>query len=80
MTKHKNNDLEINQVVVTASAFVDLYNKTIPEGFPRASIKLLNHFQFEHSTLFKNKSNWSIDKHRKKFMDWLVSHQDILEN
>lgn len=80
MTRHKNNDLEINQVVVTASAFIELYNKTIPEGFPHASIKLLNKFQFEHPTLFKNKSEWSIDKHRKKFMDWLVSHQDILES
>ena len=80
MTKHKNNDLEINQVITTASVFIESYNKAIPDGFPKASIKLMNKFQFEHPTLFKSKNEWSIDKHRKKLMDWLVSHQDILEN
>jgi len=56
---------------------MEAYNKCIPAGFPRASVKALKQFQAVHSILFKNGDEWSIDKHRKKLMDWLPSHNDI---
>ncbi|OGZ08165.1 MAG: hypothetical protein A3D65_03420 [Candidatus Lloydbacteria bacterium RIFCSPHIGHO2_02_FULL_50_13] len=55
---------------------MESYNKSIPAEFPRASVKSLKRFQAMHPGLFKNGNEWSIDKHRKKLMDWLPSYSD----
>ena len=73
----KKDELKVSQIKTTLLAFMEAYNKCIPASFPRASVKALKQFQAVHSILFKNGDEWSIDKHRKKLMDWLPSHNDI---
>ena len=70
-----NNALKQNEVKTSLVAFMESYNKSIPEGFPRPSVKLLKTFQELHPMLFKHGDEWSIDKHRKRLMDWLVSYR-----
>ena len=75
--KYKNNPLELNQTKTPLLAFLESYNKSIPGSFPRVSVKILKHFQKLHPILFKHSNEWSIDKHRKRLMDWLPSSPDI---
>lgn len=77
MIRKKNNDLEINQITTTLPIFMETYNKSIPPSFPSASIPVLKKFQTLHPALFKNTDEWSIDKHRKKLMDWLPSSNKL---
>jgi hypothetical protein len=67
---------ELNEARTTIAVFMESYNKSVPEGFPISSMKLLQKFKEQRQTLFKNGDEWSIDKHRKHFMDWLHSHRD----
>jgi len=71
--KSRSNEYEQNQAITSLAVFIDAYNKSIPEDFPRATTKVLKQFQISHSALFKNPDNWSIEKHRKRLMDWLFS-------
>lgn len=73
MLGKKNRELEVNQVPTTMAVFMETYNKSIPSGFPAASMPALKKFQALHPILFKKGDEWSIDKHRKKLMDWLPS-------
>lgn len=75
--KVKNNEPGPNQVLTPPSVFMESYNKGIPDNFPHASIKTLKQFQALHPALFKRGDEWSIDKHRKKLMDWLPSYKEI---
>ncbi len=73
--KSKNDKiLALNQNVTTLAIFIESYNKSIPEGFPKASVKTLRKFQSVYPALFKRGDDWSIDKHRKKLMDWLITN------
>lgn len=56
---------------------MESYNKSIPVSFPHASLKTLKKFQVTHPILFKHGDEWSIDKHRKRLMDWLPSYSEI---
>ena len=58
------------------SVFVDYYNQNIPKGFPTATVKSLEKFKEMNPGLFKENNSWTIDKHRKKLMDWLASHPE----
>lgn len=73
--RHKDLELERNQLVTSLIIFIENYNKSIPEDFPRATRKALKQFQITHPTLFKNTDDWSIEKHRKRLMDWLFSQE-----
>ena len=75
MTKAKDPALEKNQKMTTSSDFLDSYNKGIPESFPKASAEDLKEFQVVHPRLFKENSQWSLEKHRKRLMDWLPLHR-----
>lgn len=68
--------LEKNQAMTSIASFLEAYNKSVPEGFPRATPAMLRKFQAAHASLFKNPEQWSIEKHRKKLMDWLPSYHD----
>ena len=57
-------------VQISSSDFVKTYNKTVPEGFQRASEALLRKFKEGHPSFFKHGDLWSLDEHRKKLMDW----------
>ena len=66
--------LEINQEITSLISFMESYNESTPKSFPRASVETLKQFQETNPSLFQNKNAWSIDKHRKRFMDWHSSH------
>jgi len=81
VVKRKDPILEQNKAIVTLADFLSAYNKSAPEGFPRATPAILRKFQAAHASLFsasggKNARNWSIEKHRKKLMDWLPAYHD----
>jgi len=76
MKNKKKDDTAMNFVEVPPSTFVQEYNKNIPDSFPRASLKILQKFKETYPALFKDKTEWIIDKHRKKLMDWLASHHE----
>lgn len=59
---------------LTLTDFVTSYNENLPESFPRASQVFLREFQKAYPGLFKDDKEWSLDQHRKKFMDWLPQH------
>ncbi|MBI4132580.1 MAG: hypothetical protein HY473_00565 [Candidatus Sungbacteria bacterium] len=75
--KQNNRELELNQTGTTLSIFMASYNQNLPQGFPRASVKALQEFQVTHPLLFKRGDEWSIDRHRKRLMDWLSSRHDV---
>ncbi|MBI2639885.1 MAG: hypothetical protein HYW90_03310 [Candidatus Sungbacteria bacterium] len=74
--KRRDEELERNQAMTTIVAFMDSYNQTIPSHFPKASLELLEQFRQVSPALFKQSRKWSIEKHRKRFMDWLSSRQN----
>ncbi|MBI3305279.1 hypothetical protein HYZ80_03090 [Candidatus Parcubacteria bacterium] len=67
---------EANKALTSLASFAEVYNKTLPVGFPRASGKALREFQMAYRPLFKSGDGWSIDKHRKRFMDWHTTHHE----
>lgn len=79
MIDKKKNELALdaNLTGTSTAAFIEYYNQNIPDVFPRVTVKTLNEFQTRYPSLFKESGEWVIDKHRKKLMDWLVSHQDV---
>lgn len=77
--KRKDLQLELNQMRTTIDVFMKAYNQTLPQGFPVATASTLKKFQQQNSSLFsarggENKKEWSIEKHRKKLMDWLPAN------
>lgn len=72
------NILELNQIRTSLLDFMKSYNKSIPVGFPHASAKMLKSFQILHPALFKHNDEWSIDKHRKRVMDWIPSYSSLV--
>jgi len=69
----KYNDLLVNQEITSIVSFRESYNKSVPANFPRASLQRLKEFQEAYPSFFKKEADWSIDKHRKRFMDWISS-------
>jgi len=54
--------------------FLNLYNQSVPATFPQATQPALLQFKKDNASLFKRTSTWSLDKHRKKCMDWLPQY------
>lgn len=71
----KNNDDDPNFIKKTTADFIQYYNQHIPEAFPRVSEKILEQFRSAYPALFNGKDEWTIDKHRKKLVDWLASRR-----
>ncbi len=69
---------DLNLVGKTLSVFVQYYNQNIPDAFPRASVRALEKFQETHTELFKESDEWTIEKHRKKLMDWLTANKELI--
>ena len=72
-------DRERSEKKLSASEFVSAYNEGLPPQFPRASLPFLLAFRKAYPTLFKDAGVWSLDLHRKRFMDWLPAHLKSLE-
>ena len=64
-------EVDTSIIPISLSEFLALYNKNMPENYPRASAALLNKFKESNSGLFKNGDMWSLDQHRKKLFEWL---------
>ena len=72
---HQDAKPDINLIGKPISDFIDYYNENIPPSFPRATRKALEAFKVAYPSLFiKGVEDWTIEKHRKKLMDWLASH------
>ena len=76
MKQRKNNDQDMNFIGATTDSFIKYYNDNIPASFPRATVRILKKFQALYPGLFKESAEWTINKHRKKLMDWLSSYRD----
>jgi len=76
MAKRRDYELEANQTATSLSVFMETYNRTLPASFTPASVTALKKFQSLHPSLFKNSEEWSIEKHRKKLLEWLPSNHD----
>ncbi len=74
--RRKYAELEKNQIMTSQAIFIEMYNKNIPATYPQATIKNLNKFRAQNASLFANANEWSIDKHRKKVMDWLSVNEN----
>jgi len=63
--------------------FIEDYNLLFNVPRTKANGAICNQYKNEHPNEFKT-SDWSIDKHRKRFMDWMSSQRpealEILSN
>jgi len=75
MKSKRTDELELNQLQVPRAIFLKAYNQNIPEGFPQASVDVLQKFRNAHPSLFRSGEMWSVDRHRKRLMDWLSSYR-----
>ena len=63
-------DRERGEKKLSVADFLKYYNENLPSEFPRASLPFLREFKKTYPRLFKGKDTWSLDMHRKKFMEW----------
>jgi len=63
-------DRERSEMKLSLTDFQKIYNEDLPPRFPRASLAFLREFRKTYPGLFKGDNAWSLDQHRKKFMDW----------
>ena len=75
--RRPNPELEYNQLKITLSSFVEAYNRGIPSDFPHATVSILKQFQAAHPVLFRSSDEWSLERHRKRLMDWLAAHPNV---
>lgn len=71
-------DRERSEQKHSLAEFLALYNHGLPAEFPRATAALLSEYQGQYPGQFKD-DTWSLDLHRKKFMDWLPGHLKSLK-
>ena len=74
MKKHVR-ELKENEIQISLQDFLESFNRNMPKSFPRASAALLNKFKDTHAKLFTG-DTWSLDRHRKKIIDWLPRNLD----
>lgn len=68
--------LKPSELPISIEAFLLSYNLNIPLSWPRASLALLKRFKETNATLFTQTDVWSLDRHRKRLMDWLARQQE----
>ena len=56
---------------LTNAEFLESYNTNMPEGYPHVSLQILQRFKDAHPALFKPASTWSLERHRKRMIEWL---------
>jgi len=72
-------DRERSERKHSQAEFLTLYNEGLPGDFPRATSALLVVYQDQYPGQFRD-GFWSLDLHRKKFMDWLPGYLKSLES
>lgn len=63
--------VKVSELPISLADFLESFNKNMPSNFPRASVGLLNQFKAAHDKLFAHGDSWSLERHRKRLMDWL---------
>lgn len=53
--------------------FLKEYNNSLPNGHPRITLQILKEFKYKNQHLFRENNKWSISRHRKSVMDWILS-------
>jgi hypothetical protein len=76
MRSHHKEEQLANLVGFSLPLFLEYYNKNIPASFPKASVKALVKFKATYPGLFRENAEWTIDKHRKRLMDWMPSYRE----
>jgi len=76
MKEKWNPNVEFNENLVAIGVFLAYYNQHIPTAFPQATLRSLKAFKKAYPALFPESELWSIDKHRKRVMDWLPSYKE----
>lgn len=71
-------DRERSERKHSLTEFLTLYNDGLPLGFPRATTSFLAEYKSQNPSQFRG-NRWSLDLHRKKFMDWLPGYLKSLE-
>ena len=71
-------ELQESRLEIPLVDFLESFNKNMPADFPRASVVLLKKFKEAHATLFKNGDLWSLERHRKRLIDWLSQQTEAL--
>ena len=71
-------DRERSERKFSLADFLKIYNENLPPQFPRATPVVLKEFRKNYPELFKIPDIWSLDQHRKKFMDWLPQYMSSL--
>lgn len=79
MKEKWNPNAEFNETETSIAVFMDYYNRHIPASFPHATEKALKAFKKAYPALFVESDKWSIDRHRKRLMDWLPSFKEEAE-
>ena len=70
--------LDPSELPLTLQEFLKAYNSSIPKGFPKATLLLLQKYRDGHKSFFKHEGLWSLADHRKRIMDWLQLNQVLL--
>jgi hypothetical protein len=78
--KTRDLDRERSELKVTQAEFLARYNEGLPASFPRASRPLLAEYRKKYPGQFKEDGLWSLELHRKKFVDWLPMYLKSLES
>jgi len=69
---------EVNFNELSMEEFILYYNQNIPISFPEATKEALKEFQETHASLFDKSKAWTIDKHRRRVIDWLPSYNKVV--
>jgi hypothetical protein len=75
--KTKQEEYILAHTLTTRAAFLEIYNRTLPAGYPRASSEILERFRAAHPALFKRGGGWSVALHRKRLMDWMSFRHNL---
>ena len=76
--KNDRKEVNVSEMQISLPDFLESFNKNMPTSFPRATTQLLKKFKDMHLNLFTHGDLWSLDRHRKKIIDWLPRNSTIL--
>lgn len=62
---------------MTDAEFMESFNHNMPDGYPLVTIEIMEKFKLAHPTLFKGRSRWNLDQHRKRMIEWLPQNLNI---
>jgi len=76
--RNPNPEKERSERKLSLDGFLVIYNEGLPEQFTPATVSLLQKFQEASPKLFQDGDVWTLDKHRRQFMDWVRQYMRAL--